>query len=51
MCRSEASRCARRPDRPGGDAPAILGADAVLVAGAAEPALGEVMSELDLRAR
>jgi len=29
---------------------AILGADAVLVAGAAEPALGEVMSELDLRA-
>lgn len=29
---------------------AILGADAVLVAGAAEPALGEVISELDLRA-
>jgi isocitrate/isopropylmalate dehydrogenase len=29
---------------------AILGADAVLVAGAAEPALGEVTSELDLRA-
>lgn len=29
---------------------AILGADAVLVAGAGEPALDEVMSELDLRA-
>ena len=29
---------------------AILGADAVLVVGAAEPALGEVISELDLRA-
>ena len=29
---------------------AILDADAVLVAGAAEPALGQVMSELDLRA-
>ena len=29
---------------------AILGADAVLVAGADEPALAEVMSELDLRA-
>lgn len=29
---------------------AILGADAVLVAGADEPALGDVMSELDLRA-
>jgi isocitrate/isopropylmalate dehydrogenase len=30
---------------------AILGADAVLVAGADEPALDEVMSELDLRAQ
>ena len=30
---------------------AILGADAVLVAGAEEPALAEVMSELDLRAQ
>jgi 3-isopropylmalate dehydrogenase len=30
---------------------AILEADAVLVAGAEEPALGEVMSELDLRAQ
>jgi 3-isopropylmalate dehydrogenase len=30
---------------------AVLGADAVLVAGAEEPALEEVMAELDLRAR
>ena len=30
---------------------ALLGADAVLVAGADEPALADVMSELDLRAR
>ena len=30
---------------------ALLGADAVLVAGAEEPALADVMSELDLRAR
>jgi isocitrate/isopropylmalate dehydrogenase len=30
---------------------AVLGADAVLVAGADEPALAEVMAELDLRAR
>ena len=30
---------------------AILGADAVLVAGAEEPALAEVMTELDLRAQ
>jgi 3-isopropylmalate dehydrogenase len=30
---------------------AVLGADAVLVAGAEEPALDEVMAELDLRAR
>ena len=30
---------------------AVLAADAVLVAGADEPALAEVMSELDLRAR
>lgn len=30
---------------------ALLGADAVLVAGADEPALGEVMAELDLRAQ
>jgi len=30
---------------------AVLAADAVLVAGAEEPALAEVMSELDLRAQ
>lgn len=30
---------------------AVLGADAVLIAGAEEPALAEVMAELDLRAR
>ena len=30
---------------------AVLGADAVLIAGADEPALAEVMAELDLRAR
>src|SRR5262249_61005759 len=30
---------------------AVLGSDAVLVAGAEEPALDEVMAELDLRAR
>ena len=41
-CRTERARATRA---------AILGADAVLVAGAEEPALAEVMAELDLRAQ
>jgi 3-isopropylmalate dehydrogenase len=36
---------------PPGTRDAVLGADAVLIAGADEPALDEVMAELDLRAR
>jgi 3-isopropylmalate dehydrogenase len=36
---------------PAGTRAAVLGADAVLVAGAEEPALNEVIAELDVRAR
>jgi 3-isopropylmalate dehydrogenase len=47
-----ASALARAGQRfPAQTRAAVLGADAVLVAGAEDPALAEVMAELDLRAR